>query len=32
MCKNNVQTDCTAYIQYLAAIRMVESNEYLTDY
>ncbi len=34
MCKRNVQTGCTGYILYIAAIRMVENNdyEYLTDY
>ncbi len=31
MCKKNVQTGCTGYI-HIAAIRMVENNEYLTVY
>ncbi len=31
MCKKNVQTGCTGYV-HIAAMRMVENNEYLTDY
>ncbi len=31
MCKKNVQTGCTGYV-HIAAMRMMENNEYLTDY